>query len=260
MKRAGNQTSTTEQLPSRLADLICKAMNLFCGVKKLTPQEMKPGTVKAIGKELMSRRFRVGTRPLAGDLPAFILVLTALKVLGGYSPESGDQHPDELNHQRDGVVRLLRAAGDEVAGHRFLVDWERPSNAQWDQFALLVPKAHLHPDPRRESPEKQAAQYRNAESENQDRKVDGHNRQLWQSCRMETNDERTSGTCQRAADRSADKSKRQILDCKLPQQCRLCCTHRDPNGNFASATGVSGQQQIGNVGTGDQKNQNHRSH
>ncbi len=125
--------------PIELSGLIADGLNLLIGEEQLKPEDVEPRTLNRIWKELLTHRYQVGALPVPADMVAFIEILFALKVLGGYGPAWGEGLAESLNLQRQGVVRLLEAAAKEIGSKRFQHEWERPIGAAPQQYAELVP-------------------------------------------------------------------------------------------------------------------------
>jgi hypothetical protein len=141
-QRKSNSSKSTPPARSKLADMICDTLSVFVGVEDaLRPSQVDRTVVKHLGQELTTHRFRVAALPLPGDLRAFLLVLMVLKLLAGYVPDLkwGNQLADDLNYQREGIVRLLEAAAEEISGYRFALDCELPGDAPPGKLPQLVP-------------------------------------------------------------------------------------------------------------------------
>src|SRR5437660_255430 len=110
----------------------------------------------------------------------------------------------------------------------------------------------MQTDPYGKRAKEQTAQNRDPKRKRYDAEIDVNGGELGKAAGMKANDKSTAGVGEHATDCSSEQSHSQIFNRKLPKEFSLGGANRNSHCNFARAGRIPCQQQICNVGAGNE--------
>ena len=105
--------------------------------------------------------------------------------------------------------------------------------------------------------EEQSGEQRNYRSKSQDPRIQSNRRALRDAVTRNLRQESNCSQCDDYAEQAACQGKKNALGEKLPNNPATARAHRRADGDFPAARGCPGQQEVGDIGAGDQKNKTH---